>query len=113
MFRSQVNNHSSIWFPVTLSTESNQIRAMQRRNSASQHKKTFLREHQSVRKTASISPPQQRFRRRSWSDCGVFVIEQAREPLPHVARFIEMIGHAHRAPAHGERKTAKIGHEGE
>src|ERR1700730_11899415 len=51
--------------------------------------------------------------RRSWSDCGVFVTEQTREPLPHVARFIEMIGHALGAPAHGERKTAKIGHEGE
>src|SRR6202011_892082 len=59
MFRSQVNNHSSIWFPVTLSTKSNQIRAMRRRNSASQHKRILSREHPSIGKTASISPPQQ------------------------------------------------------
>src|SRR5450631_2743164 len=51
--------------------------------------------------------------RRSWSDCGVLVIEQTREPLPHIARFVEMIGHARCAPAHGECKTALFGYEGD
>ena len=36
-----------------------------------------------------------------------------REPLPHVARFVEMTGHALRAPADGKCKAAEIGHDGE
>ena len=32
----------------------------------------------------------------------LFVIEQTREPFPHVARFVEMVGHALRAPADGK-----------
>ena len=41
-----------------------------------------------------------------------FVIEQMREPLPHVARLVEMTGDAVRAPADRKRKAAEIGHDG-
>src|ERR1700730_3356591 len=39
------------------------------------------------------------------------VINQTREPFADIARFVEMTGHAGRAPAHGKRKAAKIGHD--
>ena len=41
------------------------------------------------------------------------VIDEMREPLPHVARLVEMAGYAFRAPAHGKREAAKIGQDGE
>src|SRR6267142_6201387 len=49
----------------------------------------------------------------SWSDCGLFGIEQARKPLAHITGLVEMVGHALRAPAHRECQTIKIGHDGE
>jgi hypothetical protein len=36
-----------------------------------------------------------------------------REPRPHVARLVEMTGHALRAPADGKRQAAEIGHDRE
>src|ERR1700676_5546082 len=113
MFRSQVNNHSSIWFPVTLSTKSNQIRAMQGRNSAAENFAVTSGWAGNPRGFDDTTRPPRQSHHGSWSDYGVLVIEQTRQPLPHVARFVEMIGHAYCAPAHGERKTAQIGHQGE
>src|SRR4051794_2034587 len=43
----------------------------------------------------------------------LFVVQQMREPFPDVARFVEMPGHAMRAPAHRKRLTAEIRHDGE
>src|SRR5450631_3847315 len=41
------------------------------------------------------------------------VIDEAREPLADVARFVEVLGHALRAPANGKGKAAKIRHDRE
>jgi len=49
----------------------------------------------------------------SWSDCGLFGIEQPREPFAHITGLVEMVGHALRAPAHRECQAVKIGHDGE
>src|SRR3954453_2786122 len=43
----------------------------------------------------------------------LFVIQQMREPFPDIARFVEMPGHAMRAPAHRKRLAAEIRHDGE
>src|ERR1700686_3114711 len=62
---------------------------------------------------ASIwSRTQRRFRSRS-SFCRAFVINETRQPRPHVVRFVEMPGDALRAPANGKCETAEIGHDGE
>src|SRR5882724_5610872 len=53
-------------------------------------------------------------RNRPWSSSRrSFVIDETRKPLPHIARFVEMIGYAQRAAAHGKCEAAKIRHDGE
>src|SRR5580704_629681 len=44
---------------------------------------------------------------------GLFVVEQMREPIPHITRLIEMTGHAMGAPADGKCEAAEIGHDRE
>src|SRR5258706_2740912 len=64
-------------------------------------------------KSPAISPLARKMTQlRSWFRRS-FVIKQMREPLPHVARFVEMAGHARRAPGHGQCEAAQIRHDSE
>src|SRR6202042_790577 len=49
----------------------------------------------------------------SLSSFGRFVADKVGEPLPHVARFVEMTGHALCAPADGKCEATETGHNGE
>src|SRR5450432_303466 len=42
---------------------------------------------------------------------GFFVVEQMREPFPHVAGLVEMTGHAMRPPAHRKCQAVEVRHD--
>jgi len=45
----------------------------------------------------------------SWSDCGLFGIEQPREPFAHVTGLVEMSGHGLARAGPRECQTIKMG----